>query len=67
MSALDSKLNMLCAKLDMLRTEEQLLRDKQVTLGKEINAFFQEHDCPMNANPIELIKYFRQRKVLETL
>jgi len=67
MNALDTRLNYLVGRLELLRSEEEQLRQKQVTLGKEMSEFFQEHGCPGSAHPIEIIKHFRQRKVLETL
>lgn len=67
MNSLDTKLNYLTHKLEILQTEETQLKEKQIVLGKEIMEFFNEHGCPPNSHPLQVIKYFRQKKVIETL
>lgn len=67
MNALDTMLNVLTSKLEILKQEEEALKQKQVALGKEIAQFFTDHDTPPNAHPLEIIKHFRRRKVIETL
>lgn len=67
MNALDTTLNYLSHKLELLQSEEAILRQKQVELGKEIADFFKFHELPVNTHPIQVIKFFRQKKVLETL
>jgi len=67
MNALDTRLNFLCSKLELLQQEEVALRQRQIALGKEIQEFLLEFGCPENSHPIQIIKHFRLKKVLETL
>ncbi len=67
MNALDTTLNYLTSKLESIQREEEGIRQKQIALGKEIQEFFKEMDCPPQAHPLQIIKFFRQKKVIETL